>query len=122
MDVGGGLGIDYDGSQTDFESSVNYTLQEYANDVVYHIQNVCDEAEVPHPIIISESGRAVAAYHSVLVFNVLGVTGFGEDRRAARNSRRCRTAAHRSAGNLKGCQPRTCSKVFTTRSRRSIRR
>jgi arginine decarboxylase len=78
MDVGGGLGIDYDGSQTDFESSVNYTLQEYANDVVHHIQNVCDEAEVVHPIIISESGRAVAAYHSVLVFNVLGVTGFGD--------------------------------------------
>ena len=78
MDVGGGLGIDYDGSQTDFESSVNYTLQEYANDVVYHIQSVCDEAEVPHPIIVSESGRAIAAYHSVLVFNVLGVTGFGD--------------------------------------------
>ena len=78
LDVGGGLGIDYDGSQTDFESSVNYTLQEYANDVVYHIQNVCDEAEVPHPTIITESGRAVAAYHSVLVFNVLGVSGFGE--------------------------------------------
>ena len=79
LDVGGGLGIDYDGSQTDFESSVNYTLQEYANDVVYHIQNVCDEAEVPHPVIVSESGRAIAAYHSVLVFNVLGVTGFGEE-------------------------------------------
>jgi arginine decarboxylase len=79
LDVGGGLGIDYDGSQTDFESSVNYTLQEYANDVVYHIQNVCDEAEVPHPTIVSESGRAIAAYHSVLVFNVLGVSGFGED-------------------------------------------
>jgi arginine decarboxylase len=78
MDVGGGLGIDYDGSQTDFESSVNYTLQEYANDVVYHMQNVCDEAEVPHPTIVSESGRAVAAYHSCLVFNVLGVTGFGD--------------------------------------------
>jgi arginine decarboxylase len=78
MDVGGGLGIDYDGSQTDFESSVNYTLQEYANDVVYHIQSVCDEAEVAHPIIVSESGRAIAAYHSVLVFNVLGVTGFGD--------------------------------------------
>lgn len=77
MDVGGGLGIDYDGSQTDFESSVNYTLQEYANDIVYHIQNVCDEAEVPHPHIITESGRAIAAYHSMLVFNVLGVTGFG---------------------------------------------
>jgi len=79
LDVGGGLGIDYDGSQTDFESSVNYTLQEYANDVVYHIQNVCDEAEVPHPTIVSESGRAIAAYHSVLVFNVMGVTGFGDD-------------------------------------------
>ncbi len=78
LDVGGGLGIDYDGSQTDFESSVNYTLQEYANDVVYHIQNVCDEAEVPHPLIVSESGRAIAAYHSALVFNVLGVTGFGD--------------------------------------------
>jgi arginine decarboxylase len=79
LDVGGGLGIDYDGSQTDFESSVNYTLQEYANDVVYHIQNVCDSAEIPHPNIISESGRAVAAFHSVLVFNVLGVSGFGEN-------------------------------------------
>ncbi|MFL6448222.1 MAG: biosynthetic arginine decarboxylase [Bryobacteraceae bacterium] len=78
LDVGGGLGIDYDGSQTDFESSVNYTLEEYARDVVYHIQSICDEGEVPHPNIISESGRAVAAYHSVLVFNVLGVSGFGE--------------------------------------------
>ncbi len=79
LDVGGGLGIDYDGSQTDFESSVNYTLEEYARDVVYHIQNICDEAEVPHPTIITESGRAVAAYHSMLVFNVLGVSGFGEE-------------------------------------------
>src|SRR5689334_1449771 len=79
MDVGGGLGIDYDGSQTDFESSVNYTLQEYANDVVYHIQSICDEAEVPHPVIVSESGRAVVAYHSMLVFNVLGVTGFSDN-------------------------------------------
>ena len=78
LDVGGGLGIDYDGSQTDFESSVNYTLQEYANDVIYHVQNVCDEVGVPHPTIVTESGRAVAAYHSVLVFNVLGVSGMGE--------------------------------------------
>jgi arginine decarboxylase len=74
LDVGGGLGIDYDGSQTDFESSVNYTLQEYANDVVFRIKAVCDEAEVPHPTIISESGRAVVAYHSLLVFDVLGVS------------------------------------------------
>src|SRR6188508_1579653 len=80
IDVGGGLGVDYDGSQTNFESSMNYTLDEYANDVVYHIQSVCDEANVPHPTIISESGRAVVAYHSVLVFNVLGVSGFGEDK------------------------------------------
>jgi arginine decarboxylase len=79
IDVGGGLGIDYDGSQTDFESSVNYTLEEYARDVVYHIQNICDEGEVPHPTIITESGRAVAAYHSALVFNVLGISGFGEE-------------------------------------------
>ena len=75
LDVGGGLGVDYDGSQTNFESSVNYTLQEYANDVVFHVQSVCDDAGVPHPTIISESGRAVVAYHSVLVFNVLGVSG-----------------------------------------------
>jgi arginine decarboxylase len=79
LDVGGGLGIDYDGSQTDFESSVNYTLQEYANDVVYHIQNVCDESGVAHPTIVSESGRAITAYHSVLVFNALGVAGYGDD-------------------------------------------
>jgi arginine decarboxylase len=79
IDVGGGLGVDYDGSQTNFESSMNYTLQEYANDVVYHIQQVCDEEQVPHPSILSESGRAITAYHSVLVFNVLGTTGFGEE-------------------------------------------
>jgi arginine decarboxylase len=78
LDVGGGLGVDYDGSQTDFESSVNYTLQEYANDIIYHVQNVCDEVGVAHPTIVTESGRAIAAYHSVLVFNVLGVAGMGE--------------------------------------------
>ena len=79
LDVGGGLGVDYDGSRTNFESSMNYTLDEYANDVVYHIQSVCDEAGVPHPTIVSESGRAVVAYHSVLVFNVLGVSGFAHE-------------------------------------------
>src|SRR5207244_7629312 len=74
LDVGGGLGIDYDGSQTDFESSINYTLQEYANDVVFRIKSVCDETGTPHPAIISESGRAVVGYHSMLVFDVLGST------------------------------------------------
>ncbi|HJZ54182.1 MAG TPA: biosynthetic arginine decarboxylase [Gemmataceae bacterium] len=78
IDVGGGLGIDYDGSQTDFESSTNYTLQEYANDVVFRIKGVCDEAGVPHPAIISESGRAVVGYHSVLVFDVLGTSNFDQ--------------------------------------------
>jgi arginine decarboxylase len=77
LDVGGGLGVDYDGSQTNFESSVNYTMQEYANDVVYHVQSICNESDVPHPTIISESGRAVVAYHSLLVFGVLGVAGQG---------------------------------------------
>jgi arginine decarboxylase len=79
LDVGGGLGIDYDGSQTNFESSVNYSLQEYANDVVYHIQRACDDAGVKHPTIISESGRAVVAYHSMLVFGVLGVSEQGQN-------------------------------------------
>ena len=77
LDVGGGLGIDYDGSQTNFESSVNYSLQEYANDVIYQVQNACDEAGVPHPTIVSDSGRAVVAYHSVLIFGVLGVSEQG---------------------------------------------
>jgi arginine decarboxylase len=76
IDVGGGLGVDYDGSQTDFESSTNYTLQEYANDVVFRVKAVCDEAGVPHPTILSESGRALMAYHSVLVFDVLGTSDF----------------------------------------------
>ncbi len=76
IDVGGGLGVDYDGSKSNFESSINYGLQEYANDVVFHIKEICDQADVPHPTIISESGRAMVAYHSVLVFNVLGWSGF----------------------------------------------
>ena len=58
IDIGGGLGVDYDGSRTNFESSMNYTLQEYANDVVYRIASVCDARDIPHPTIISESGRA----------------------------------------------------------------
>jgi arginine decarboxylase len=77
LDVGGGLGVDYDGSQTDTDSSMNYTVQEYANDVVFHVQTVCDESKVPHPQLISESGRAVVAQHSVLVMETLGVTSQG---------------------------------------------
>ncbi|MGO9802530.1 MAG: biosynthetic arginine decarboxylase [Steroidobacteraceae bacterium] len=72
IDVGGGLGVDYDGSGTNFASSMNYTLNEYASDVVYRIASVCNSRDIPHPMIISESGRATAAYHSVLIFDALG--------------------------------------------------
>lgn len=72
LDVGGGLGVDYDGSQTNFEFSTNYTLQEYAANVVYKIMSVCDEEGVAHPTIVTESGRAMVAQQSVLVFDVLG--------------------------------------------------
>src|SRR5919108_2245851 len=67
LDVGGGLGVDYDGSRSDFDSSTNYSLQEYANDVVWNIMDVCDSEGVAHPAIVSESGRATVAHHSVLV-------------------------------------------------------
>jgi arginine decarboxylase len=72
IDVGGGLGVDYDGSGTNFSSSMNYTLNEYASDVVYRVASVCNARSIPHPVIVSESGRAVAAYHSVLIFDALG--------------------------------------------------
>jgi arginine decarboxylase len=76
IDVGGGLGVDYDGSGTNYPSSMNYTLNEYASDVVYRIASVCNARDIEHPIIVSESGRAIAAHHSVLVFNALGSSAF----------------------------------------------
>jgi arginine decarboxylase len=76
IDVGGGLGVDYNGSKSNSGSSINYGLQEYANDIVFHVKEVCDQAGVPHPTIISESGRAMVAHHSVLIFNVIGWSGF----------------------------------------------
>ncbi len=78
LDVGGGLGVDYDGSQTNFASSMNYSVQEYANDIVFAMQEMCDAEGVPHPTIVSESGRAVVAHHAMLVINVLGVGEFFE--------------------------------------------
>ena len=71
LDVGGGMAVDYDGSKTAFDSSANYTAQEFANDVIYTIKQVCDDENVPHPTIIQESGRFLAAYHAILVTNVL---------------------------------------------------
>lgn len=76
LDVGGGLGIDYDGSQSDFSFSRNYSLDEYAGSVVHRIKSICDEAGVPHPTIVTESGRAMVAQQSVLVFDVLGSNTF----------------------------------------------
>src|SRR4029077_10201951 len=70
LDVGGGLGVDYDGSRSAFDSSTNYSLQEYTNDVVFYIADVCNAEHVPHPDIISESGRAIVAHHSVLIVEV----------------------------------------------------
>lgn len=70
LDVGGGMAVDYDGSKTAFDSSANYNAQEFANDVVYVIKQVCDDENVPHPIIVQECGRFMSAYHAILVTNI----------------------------------------------------
>jgi arginine decarboxylase len=74
IDVGGGLGVDYDGSQTNFHASKNYNIQNYANDVVAAVKDACVAAKLPMPIIVSESGRAIASHQSVLVFDILGTS------------------------------------------------
>ncbi|MFZ3208291.1 MAG: arginine decarboxylase [Geobacteraceae bacterium] len=71
LDIGGGLGVDYDGSKSSYFSSVNYSIEEYANDVIYQIKNICDDAGIDCPNIISESGRATVAHYSVLITNIL---------------------------------------------------
>jgi arginine decarboxylase len=78
IDIGGGLGVDYDGSRTTFESSVNYTMEEYCSDVVYQLQQICDGEGVAHPNIVTESGRAITAHHSCVVVNVFGHIEIGE--------------------------------------------
>jgi arginine decarboxylase len=74
LDVGGGLGVDYDGSKTNFYASKNYNIQNYANDVIAEIKEACAEREIPVPTIVSESGRAIASHQSVLVFDVLSTS------------------------------------------------
>jgi arginine decarboxylase len=74
LDVGGGLGVDYDGSKTNFHASKNYNMQNYANDVVAEVKEACTERNLPVPTLISESGRAIASHQSVLVFDVLGTS------------------------------------------------
>ncbi|MBN8555004.1 MAG: biosynthetic arginine decarboxylase [Deltaproteobacteria bacterium] len=72
MDIGGGLGVDYDGSQSSSDYSMNYSLEEYISNAIYNIQQICDEENEPHPNLVSESGRAITAHHSCLVMNVIG--------------------------------------------------
>ena len=93
IDVGGGLGVDYDGSGTNYTSSMNYTLNEYASDVVHRIGSVCNTRSIPHPMIVSESGRAVAAHHSVLIFNTLGTSALDQFRVTGRESEDYRGSA-----------------------------
>ncbi|HET7711106.1 MAG TPA: biosynthetic arginine decarboxylase [Thermoanaerobaculia bacterium] len=90
LDVGGGLAIDYDGSRSTFHSSMNYTIEEYATDIVYNIMDVCDDEKVPHPNIVSESGRALVAHHSVLI-----VQAFGSIEKTPTEPREIRAADHK---------------------------
>ena len=79
LDLGGGLAVDYDGSSTNFTSSRNYSTEEYCTDIVEAVMTVMDGNNIEHPVIITESGRAIVAYYSVLIFNVLDVTKFEHD-------------------------------------------
>ncbi len=80
IDIGGGLGVDYDGSKTTFEGSINYSVEEFANNVVYTIKSVCDDEQVPYPHLVTESGRVMTAYHSVLVTSIRDeIETFAED-------------------------------------------
>ncbi len=79
LDLGGGLGVDYDGSQSATDSSVNYSLEQYASDVIYRVKSICDDAGIPHPDIITESGRAIVAHSGMLVFQVVGSRVFAEE-------------------------------------------
>jgi len=95
IDVGGGLAIDYDGSRSTFHSSMNYSVEEYATDIVYNIMDVCDDEKVPHPNIVSESGRATVAHHSVLV-----VQAFGAIEKTPLEPREIRAADHKLVREL----------------------
>ncbi len=78
LDLGGGLAVDYDGSNTNYTNSRNYTVEEYCTDIVEAVMTTLDSGDVPHPIIVTESGRTTVAYYSVLIFNVLDFEKFEE--------------------------------------------
>jgi arginine decarboxylase len=119
IDVGGGLGVDYDGSRTNSHSSKNYSMQEYANDVVAFIQESCDEADVPHPDIVTESGRAMVAHHSVLVFDVLGVQE-RSDRRLSPHSSELDADTAMDGDTAEPKILRDLAKISTSISRKNI--
>jgi len=114
IDIGGGLGVDYDGSGTNYESSMNYTLNEYASDVVYRIKSVCDARDVPHPMIVSESGRAIAAHHSLLVFDTLGCSKLDQFQ--------CPAGRRRTTTAARICRSRcaTCSTAYRSVNQRRL--
>jgi arginine decarboxylase len=89
LDCGGGLAVDYDGSRSTFHGSMNYSIDEYARDVVWNIADVCDEERVPHPHIVSESGRAIVAQHCVLVIEAFGTIERGQNGEKASPARPC---------------------------------
>ena len=112
LDVGGGLGVDYDGSKTSFNSSINYSLQDYVGDIVYTIQEVCREEEVPEPNIVSESGRAVVAHHSILVINVFGSTEIGSSPLLLEESKEESTVVGELREILKNITPKNLNQSY----------
>ncbi len=111
FDVGGGLGVDYEGTRSQSDCSVNYGLNEYANSIIWAIGDACEEHGLPHPTVITESGRAVTAHHTVLVSNIIGVERSEiTERRLRKTMPRVRCKACRKPG-------RRC----TRRARRSLR-
>jgi arginine decarboxylase len=111
FDVGGGLAIDYDGSKTDFHASKNYTTQEYAYDVVGAIQEACSAAKISHPTIISESGRAIVAHQSVLVFDVVG-TNLAEHPEPEKPGKEMHAVLHELYETWKGIQPKNLQEAW----------
>ena len=112
LNLGGGLGVDYDGSRTAFDSSMNYSVQEYANDVVYTIKQICEEEGVPEPTLVTESGRAVTAYHSVLITNVLDVADRIDQGRKVRVTSSDPQVVHELAAILKTVNAKTLRESY----------
>ena len=112
LDLGGGLAVDYDGSQSNFLSSRNYTLKEYCTDIIEAVMTSLDEDNIPHPVIITESGRALVAYYSILLFNILDVTRFQADPLPERLPEGCPPQLEYMVQALKALTVRNIQEVF----------